>query len=850
MSEPKEKHNRSPQKRKFKLGRFLKRLAVSLLILIAVILGAGFFIANKYQDEVKALVVAKVNEQLNSRIIVLPADIRFSVFENFPKASVTLRNVKMLDAIQAADNEKDTLLNAGLISLQFNISDLYHKHYVIKHLTIKDVKLNLWVDKKGEDNFHILKPAIDTATGAVRDTNTFALNKIVLKNISVKYKDDKANSDYEFTLRKATLTGQFSSENYTLKTDLELFVEHVANANITYIQNRTIDLSTELDVIKKRFAIKKAELHLEKLALAVDGTVDLFTSSSVLNLSIEGKNMDIQSACSWLPGKFKKDIEEFDSKGKFYFHTNINGTLSSSKNPEILVSAGINKAEIKQTKENLSMKDVDVQLEYSNAGKGKLTITNFSGILPEGNIKGKLALENFKDPVLNASVQGTINLTELQKFLRIDTIESITGKMKVDASFSGPIRKTAGDYLSQDQTSGELTLTDVNMKLKNNNLHFSDFNGELNLAHNDITVKSFRGKISDNDLNLDGTFKNMLAWILLKDEPLTVDVSLKSKKIDLNDLLSNKQDAVSKANPSYKLNLSGSLDLTINAAIDKLIFRKFNASLVQGTLRLKNKQIVVYPLTFNAMDGSVIAKGTLDATAEDSIRIGGTVDVKNVDVSKMFVQLENFGHESLTDKNVKGLVSAKAIVNIPCGKDLSINTNKLNCSCDVSINNGELIQFDALKSLSKFISMKELEDIKFENLSTMINIHDRIFSFPETQVNSNAIDIEVNGSQDFDGNMDYVFGLYLSELLAKKAKAGRKENTDFGEQDTEGKHRFRLYIAMKGPIKNPVISYDQKAAKEERKEVHKEEKEKLKGLLNKEFGLYKNDSLATKRNKK
>ena len=108
------------------------------------------------------------------------------------------------------------------------------------------------------------------------------------------------------------------------------------------------------------------------------------------------------------------------------------------------------------------------------------------------------------------------------------------------------------------------------------------------------------------------------------------------------------------------------------------------------------------------------------------------------------------------------------------------------------------------------------------------------------------MDLEVSGSQDFDENVDYVFGVYLSELLSKRARERKKENLDNAEQDDVSNHRFRIYVNMKGPMSNAQFSYDKKAARAERKQARKAEKEKLKGVLNKRLGWYKNDSLAVK----
>ncbi|MFI5149668.1 MAG: AsmA-like C-terminal region-containing protein [Bacteroidia bacterium] len=853
----------APHKRKFSILRFLKRLFLSLFILLILIIGTGIFLAWKYQDEAKALVIVKLNEQLNTRIIVSPEDIDFSVLRNFPNASVDLKNIKMLEAVPG--DQKDTLLKAGVVSLQFNIRDLFNKHYVIKRIDLKEVLVNLKIDKKGNDNFHILKSSSDTTT-APPDTNAFALDKIVMKNIRVKYKNLQTKDDDDLTLTKAQFKGNFSSKEYKLEADLEAYIEHIISNKVNYIQERTISLNTILDVKGTVYAIKKADIKLGKLALSVTGTWDHQAKEDIFNLVAGGKDMDIKSACSWMPGKYKKDIEEFKSKGDFHFRAIYKGIMSKKSSPEIIASFGVTQGEIIQTAENLSMKNVELEGEYSSAGKGSFTLHHFSGVLPEGSIKGNLKVDDFSNPMIDAKAEGVADLAELQKFLRIDTIETLTGKVKLNASFDGHIRKTAENLIKEDKTSGSVSFSDVALKLRHSKMTFEGLGGDLTLASNDISVKGLRGKIAHSDFNLDGTFKNIMAWLLLKDEQLTVDASLKSQKIDLNELLTDQSTAPpvpaaatknvtagTKTPPPapYKLTLSRYLDLTLRAEIGDMVFRKFEANDMHGVLRMKDKHLYADPLTFKTMDGTFATRADLDGTRSDSVLIKLDADMQNVSATRLFTEMENFGQQTMQDKNVKGSITAKAQVSIPCGSDLTVNSSKLLAKCDVTIVKGELIKLASLKSMSKFININELEDLKFATLTTIINVSNRVISFPQTQINSNALDLTVAGTQDFDGNVDYIFGLYLSELLAAKAKANRKENSDFGEvntDDKESKHRFRIYISMTGNIDNPKIAYDHKAAHDERKAKRKEEKEKLKGILNTEFGLFKRDSLVVKRN--
>ncbi len=834
------------KKKPSRLKRFFKIFFISVFSILLLLIAAGGIIVWKFQGEAKALVISKINEQLNAQVIVNPADIDFSVISTFPNASVNFRNIKMLDAIP--DQKKDTLFRAGEISLQFNIRDIFNKHYVIKRIVLKDLDLKLKVDKNGNDNFHFLKPSVDTSTVAKKDTSAFALDKIVMKNIKVEYRNLQTKDDDNFTIHDATFKGQFTSQEYVLQTDINTFVDHIISGNTTYIHNRNISLKTDLDVNGTKYTVKKSELKLEKLALVLSGSLDHRPAEDIIHIDIGGKDMDIKSACSWMPGRFRKDIDEFDSKGVFYFQASVNGSLTKKSSPVIKATFGVSKGEIKQTKENLTLKDVDLKGEYSSQGKGMFDLTQFTGTLPEGKINGSFKIENFSNPMLNAKAEGIVNLTELQKFLRIDTIESLSGVMKINASFSGHIKKDPGNFVNEDKTSGDLIFSEVNLRLHKNNLKFDNFSGKLSLANNDITVQDFQGKVSHSDFNINGTFKNMIAWALLKDEPLTVDVTLKSKKIDLNDLLSDKSSGpVSKTDPSYKVSFNKYLDLTLNSQIDDLTFRKFEATDMRGILKMKDKHLYADPLGFRTMDGIITLSGDVDGTRSDSLKVSLDADLNSINVTKLFADMENFGQTTMTDKNLKGSITAKAKMGVPCSADLNMNSAKLLADCDVTVVNGELIKLASLKAMSKFISVNDLEDVKFATLKTNVNIRNSTIYLAETQVNSNALDIEVSGNQDFNENVDYVFALYLSELLAAKAKK-RSENTDYLEQDTEDNHRLRLYISMKGNINNPILSWDKKMAKEDRIAKRKDEKEKLKGIFNEEFGMFKHDTLATKRN--
>ena len=110
---------------------------------------------------------------------------------------------------------------------------------------------------------------------------------------------------------------------------------------------------------------------------------------------------------------------------------------------------------------------------------------------------------------------------------------------------------------------------------------------------------------------------------------------------------------------------------------------------------------------------------------------------------------------------------------------------------------------------------------------------------------SNALNIGVSGTHTFDNVVDYHFELYLSDLLAKKARKSKKENEEFGVIEEDGLGKTRLFISMKGPVNKPSISYDSKGMQQKFREDLKTEKKLMKQIFKEEFGLFKKDTSLT-----
>jgi hypothetical protein len=162
---------------------------------------------------------------------------------------------------------------------------------------------------------------------------------------------------------------------------------------------------------------------------------------------------------------------------------------------------------------------------------------------------------------------------------------------------------------------------------------------------------------------------------------------------------------------------------------------------------------------------------------------------------------------------------------------------------EMQISNGEIINYQPMNALAKFVDMKELKHIKFAALTNTIFIENEKITIPSMSINSSALNLQLSGNHTFKNELDYHFSLLFNDALTGFFKIrNKKRESEFGEiiEDEQGK--ARIFVKMTGTVDNPILAYDFGAVKKKWKEDAKQEKQNLKQVLADEFGIFKKDT--------
>ena len=833
--------------------RFLKKLRKWLIYFFTVLVALTItilIIGRVYEAEVKQYIINELNKQLNTQVIIDTKDIDFSILRNFPYASVDFKNLKALDATESKN--RGTLFQAGTVSFQFNLPDIFKKNYHVKRIEIDHVVLDLRIDRDGKDNFHFWKTGTDSSSSNFE----FALEKIVMNHVQILYNNAKTNQNTDVLVKKSDLSGQFSSKRYSLKTTGEFFVNQVRADSIVFLKKKNLsaDLTLEVDNETSSYKIAESKVKIEDLLIGLGGEIVHASTKPVLNIVAQGKDMNIKSILSLIPHQYKRKIEDYKSTGDFYFNGTIQGEWSDEQTPTVSADFGMRNATIAQVKENIILNEVNLKGHYTNGGQdldkpSELKLLPFSARIKNEYIQGELTITNFKNPSVRGKLKANFNLSELQHFVKMDTIDRVSGKVFVDAIFRADRRNPQTGLYKDVTTAGDLKISGMNLHIKNNILRFLNINGDFKFNNNDLIVNHFSGNISNSDFELKGFFRNIVGYVLKDKQDIEVEATLHSTNVNLNELLANKQENNTKES-KYKLKFSEHINVNLNSQIDHLKFRNFEATDIKGIVKLKDRKLVVDPITFSTMNGSITTSGLVDGSDTSRLMVTCFSDVNKINISQMFQQFENFGQSTITNKNIKGVATFKIQFSAELSPELDMNLDKLYSGIDLNIENGELNNVEAMKSLSRFIDLKELENIRFATLRNQIEIKKQMIYIPKMEVKSSAIDLITSGTHSFDNKINYRIKLALNDLLARKAKKAKKENDEFGEIADDGLGRTNLFLLMSGTVEKPIIKYDSKSAVQQVKQDLKVEKQTVKTLLKDEFGMFKKDStLSNKKTK-
>ena len=826
----------------FRIMLVLRKLRKVLLVSVGVVLllfGALVGLAYAYEEEVLAVLRDELNTHLTTPVQV--EGMELTLVKRFPQASLRLKHVMAREA-RGDSTPGDTLLYAGDLYLEFGLFDLLRGDYTIKQVHGQDVRLYPGLDSTGAGNWTIWK------TDSTATSNTaFALNKVTFDDLAVRYRDARSGLEIVATSPDLGLRGSFRSEGSEVKLRGFADLVHWSDKGRTVLHDRNAQLALELAFGSDdgAFRITKGEVLTNDVALNVTLDVTTGPKGEEIDLKANGLGLQLADVVALLPEVAVKKLKRYGIEGDADLALHYSGLIAEG--PSLSAGLKVRDGRMKEQRSGTVFKDIHGEFAVDLLPDGtprKLVAKGFSARAASGTVSGSLDLQGVKNAKVKLDLKANIALADLLRFAQVDTLEQVQGTLVADAHALGKLRDV-GDIRAADlralTMSGTAHLADASLKLKGVRHRLTELNAELALKGNDATVSALSANVQGQPIQLDGTLRNLMSYLLFPDQRLAIDARLVSPSLDLAALLHEEGGATG---TDYALVLPTLIDLDLQADIAQLAFEDFRAERIHTKLRLHDQVLSAAPLTFGTAAGTVTADLELDGRSVRAYPLAVNASVKGMDISAFFKEFQDFGQTFIGHRNLKGTMRAQIAFAAPLSPALQIDQDRMVCVIDLGIDKGELIGHQPLidvadylrsnKLVAPFVDTDELKrrlaHVTFSDLSNQIEIRDRTVFIPNMLVHSSAMDIEVSGSQSFDGGIDHHLNFRLSDLFRK----GSGED-EFGPVQDDGTG-MRVFLHMYGTTADPQFANDGAMASARRKQQLKQETATLKTILKEEFG--------------
>lgn len=819
------------------------------VLLFAVFLSiiAGAIFAILYGDEITKIFIKEINKHLEAKIEV--GDMRFSMLKKFPSAALEFKNITIYTPPNFTKNEDsrfihDAVLLAENLFLQFSLTDLFKKNYIIKAIHIKNGNLHIEISDNGEKNFIVWKTTSDTATSKVK----LQLKDVRFTNMKTRYFNRMNHSDFEFFINRLNMRGELSKNSGRLEISSDLLIRDLSINKTSYLKNINAVTSFKLQAINSNYDIIKGKISISDLDFRIAGQF-LTRAEKKMNLNIIGENLDISKLVIILPEKISNSIKNYQGKGVL----NLNSTLSGQYGPGIIPHIEsdflITDGEIKEKNTDYYLKINKVSGSITNGSDNKwlttnLDINHYEVNIGENILNGRCALTGFPNPIIDFQASGEIDFAKLIGFFDIKKIEKGSGTIYADINLSGKLaenKKQGWEFLQNLDPRGYLEFDNVYLKTKGSYFEFNNVNGRLKFEDK-ILLDRIIMNIGGDEIEIDGKIGNVLSQISGKDKPLVLEATVRAEHFNPSFFLDSlsKKESVNHGSKPYIFPENFYMDLNLDIGL--LDYKKFTANTFRGNLLYKPGMLNFNSVTFKSMKGNFSGSSVVFQDINGQFLTRTQSNLENINIKELFYTFNNFGQKFITDKHINGMLTGEISFSSQWTNSLQIIKKNILAESSVKITDGELIEFEPMLGLARYINVSELKHIHFSELVNRIIIRDEKITIPQMDIHSSAFNISLSGTHYFNNHFSYKTKVLLSEVLAGKTKRIKPVTEEFGEIKDDEFGKTSLYLSIYGNTGDYKVSYDTKTAMLEVKKDLNNEKKELKKILNQELGLFRKDT--------
>lgn len=545
--------------------------------------------------------------------------------------------------------------------------------------------------------------------------------------------------------------------------------------------------------------------HISDLPAIIHHTKD----NIVCDLDLKSKFLDLKELTSGDTIKskpFNEVVKDFEMKLRF--KSSASAFTESPNLPIGEFFVDDLHASFKNYPHRLTNFHADLFVDTSN-----FRILDFSGLIDKSDFhfNGKLHKYDlwFADkPYGDTKIE--FDLTS--KLLQLHDVFSYNGENYVPLDYRHEEFKDfklhgyADLHFKESIKSTDIYLEEFTSKMKIHHYKFEKFKGRIHYQDEHLMIQDFYAKIGNSAFEMD------LNYYLGKDLAIKKRdnyFGIKASNLDLDELLaytvtsSSSTVAAKPADHEKGFNIYDVpfTDMTFDLDIGHLKYhRYFVHDFVTKARSTQNHYIYIDTLRTLIADGAISMNGYFNGSDKNRIYFSPKIKLDKIDLDKLLIKFENFGQDHLVSENVHGKLTGTIKGKMHVHRDMVPIIDDSDLHMDIQVTEGRIEKFEPLTAMAEYFKDKNASKVKFDTLQNHIDMKNGEISFPMMTINSSLGFMQIQGKQDLNMNMEYVFRIPFKMVadVAKSKLFGGKDNAPVDEnqedqiqyQDTTKRVRF------------------------------------------------------------
>ncbi|GHU94081.1 hypothetical protein FACS1894156_1850 [Bacteroidia bacterium] len=705
--------------------KIIVKILVGILCLVVLVGLALWGIAVVYKDEIIDQVLTEVSA--SQHLQIEKDKVALNMFSEFPYGRVEANEVRIVHK-----GSTPPLFEANAEQMQICLN--WFKLLIDNQLEIQHILL-----KNGAARVHLPKQSGKSGQKNFWDNEQPWLkqvDKLVVQQFTVQIDDDAVGIE-ELTLSAA----QDDSGRLLVQAKCKGAMQAGKIAQAYPLLRQPITVAARVSYHKGLLSVSAAAANVAGVQITGSGSGNNKTMAAVLQ--VKSKNVapiakffmpdslvidkGAANADVELSGQWKKGAISLKASGY------VKDVLLTNQQHNALVGEVL----LEEAAVNLWTDN----LRQASAYHCQITEANVS--LPQLQAQGRVQVQNFDSPTIEADMQVAGELAWLSP-------QILQGEVKGNLYL-----KANGLSINNiEELRGDVEVQKMQVLQEQKTYHL---NGQAALNKDMLSCSRLQVGTDFGTGIFNGNIKHYLnLWQANPMQGIEIEGQLATPEIQVDSLLAVLGDS-GDDNPQFKVKL--------DIKADKLLFFNNLYKNTEVLLQYKYPYVEFARLSTSTFEGQLTG-GVRIKIGDKSNTLSGDVYFSDIQIDKIHY-LNQF--LNTREGSLKGGATGRLVIYLPLTEG-EADTKKMEATLQVAIQKGQMVAFEPLQKLSKYVKKDLLDNVLFSAIDNTINIANGAVDIPRMEIRSSALNVFLGGTHYFNGDYDYRITLFLSELLWSKAK--------------------------------------------------------------------------------